>query len=114
MYFPAFFNDEDTMEFYQHIKAKIQAIADTVTGQNTEAAERKLQEIDKYILQQAKPQDFDMDSPNNVAIRSDVQFETLCSVLEGNGVVNAGDLTLVQFYARLEHFKRANQPHRKP
>jgi hypothetical protein len=57
-----------------------------------------------------KPENFDANNVDNAALRADASFEILCSILESNGVANAANLTTLQFYLRLEHFKKLNQP----
>lgn len=109
LYFPNYFNNEDTFQFYQKIKAKIAAIAELVETDGSEAAQAKLYEIDRYFAENIKPEDFDADSTDNASVKADTTFETLCSILEGNGVANAADLSTLAFYARLEHFKRIRQ-----
>jgi hypothetical protein len=63
-------------------------------------------EIDRFFAEFNAPACFDADSPDNAARAVDRNFEGLCTVLESNGVANAANLSVMSFYARLDHFKR--------
>jgi hypothetical protein len=107
---PKWFNDDETFQFYQRIKAKIAILARLVADENSEEAKLQLQQIEKYFAEYSAPQDFDSDSPENAALKMDSNFEQLCTILESNGVAHAENLTTLQFYSRLEYFKKINSP----
>lgn len=113
-YFPGYFNDEQTIEYYSKIKARILAVAEAVDAKDMQLAEQRLRDIDKYFTEQLKPQDFDVDSEQNASVQADITFETLCGVLESNGVANAADMTVMQFYSRLEYFRKLHTAIKKP
>lgn len=69
-----------------------------------------LDELERYFVEQSNPANFDEDSPENDIYKMLSNFEALCSVLESNGVSNAANLTTLQFYSRLEFFKKQHQP----
>lgn len=92
------------MEFYAKIKAKIKAIEKSITtGDDSE-----LQSINRFFAENSKPLNFDYGSLENAVLKTDKHFETLCALLEGNGVSNATELTVTAFYSRLEYFKKVN------
>jgi len=113
-YFPGYFNDEETIEYYGKIKSRILAVAEAIEATDIELVERKLRDLDKYFTEQLKPQDFDAESELNASVQADLTFETLCGILESNGVSNAGELTTMQFYSRLEYFRKLHQSIKKP
>lgn len=105
LYAPGFFDDTKTIEFFAQLKGKIRELSKSVeAGSDTEG----LKAINKYLAEYFTPQDFDSTSQENAVLNIDREFELLCAVLESNGVLNAADLTVLQFYLRLEYFKKVN------
>jgi hypothetical protein len=109
-YAPSFFNSEDSIDFYSKIKDKITAF-EIYFFKNDES---KLFEVNRYFAEYTKPQNFDSDSEENAMVRVDTTFSNLCAVLEGNGVANAAELSTLQFYLRLEYFKKLQLPKSSP
>lgn len=102
-YAPNYFNDTDTIEFFANLKKKILEIEkEILTGKSD------LFEVNRYFAEFSKPKDFDDDSPENEIIKVERHFEYLCAILESNGVANAKELNVSQFYIRLEYFKKLN------
>lgn len=114
LYCPLHFNDEETFQFYSKIKAKILAINKAVQDEDDVESKNLIQELDRFFIDESKPMDFDSDSPDNAALLMDANFEALCAILESNGVTNAANLTTLQFYLRIEHFKKINQSYKRP
>jgi hypothetical protein len=110
LYCPAWFNDETSFEFYAAIKNKIAILASLEQKEDQPDLSKKLNEIDLFFVEKMSPGNFDADSSENAVLRADASFEILCTILESNGVANASSLTVLQFYLRLEHFKKLNQP----
>lgn len=100
---PAYFNDEDTLQFYSNVKAKIAALIAEMEGEDVEL---RLAQLDRFFAEQAAPHVFDSASMENAAVSLDRNFETLCTILESNGVTGPQHLTTLQFYSRLDYFKR--------
>lgn len=103
-YVPSFFNSGDNFEFFANVKRKALLLAEEEeTGvPNVEEMEK----IDRYFLEQSKPHNFDADSEENAVLRHDLNYESLCAVLENNGVHSPQNLSTMQFYHRLEYFKK--------
>jgi hypothetical protein len=113
---PTFFNDADSYELFGFIKNKIALLAKAAQYEEipTEIQDR-LKEIDAFLAKKNAPDNFDSDDPENVMLTCDTNFEQLCAVLEGNGVSDSRNLTVLQFYVRLEHFRKvakASQTHK--
>lgn len=112
LYCPGYFNDENTFQTYSRVKAKIAAIAAALDadGEDVPEAQKILEELDRWFLEESAPPNFDSDAEEYAPIRLESGFEALCTVLESNGVTRAAELTVLQFYSRLEYFKKLNAP----
>lgn len=108
---PSFFNESDTYEIYVNIKNKIALLAQAAEYEVVpDDLLAKIRAIDKFMIEQNKPENFDGDDVENALLNCDTSFERLCATLESQGVANAQHLTVMQFYVRLEHFKKINKP----
>ncbi|MET4106045.1 hypothetical protein [Hymenobacter sp. UYP22] len=62
---------------------------------------RTVDEVDKWLLELVRPDQFTDGDPDNVLTHLHRSFENLCAVLAEHGTPDAGSLPLFQFHARL-------------
>lgn len=70
-----------------------------------------LDELNKhaeYFLEFNKPKDFNPFA-ENCLIRMEAEFESMAAALGENGVTNAADLTIFEFYSRVKYFEKKAQ-----
>jgi len=65
-----------------------------------------LDKINKYFIELYKPKRFRPGHPDNAIIALELYYEELCSLLENNGTPGPKNLTLFEFYARLNYLKK--------
>jgi hypothetical protein len=79
-------------------------------GADHETARKEIARIEREFAEMNQPDCFDTGDPQNAILQLETHFEHLCAVLESSGVVNASSLSVLQFYLRLEYFRKINQP----
>jgi hypothetical protein len=55
------------------------------------------------------PKDFTPGNPENILVKMDKSFEGVCSALIDMGVQHPKELTLLEFYSRIEHIERKHK-----
>ncbi len=58
-----------------------------------------------YFLETNKPKNFNPFVENDL-IRMEQEFESMAAALGENGVVNASELTIFEFYSRIKYFEK--------
>ena len=58
-----------------------------------------------YFLEANRPKDFNPFA-ENVLIVMEQEFESMVAALSENGVVNASELTVFEFYSRIKYFEK--------
>ena len=116
LYFPKFYPDTDDMQYFAKRKQNLMATAEKLIQQlesddfsYDDEIRKLLDEISLYFIDLNKPKNFDSEDPDNCVVKLDAQFEQLRSMLEGNGT-STKDLTLIEFYSRLEYIRKSNKP----
>lgn len=75
---------------------------------------RTMQEVDTWLLELSRPDQFTDGDPDNVVTGLHRSFENLCAILATNGTPDAGALPLFQFHARLGWLqKKQEREHRE-
>lgn len=67
---------------------------------------RIIEEVDRWLLEAARPDSFTDGDPENVLTQLQRGFESLCAVLAENGTPDAGNLPLFQFQARIDWLQK--------
>lgn len=116
MFFPKFYTEVEDLQYYSKRKQELLVRAEKILQQIENESEeyddeikRILDEIAVWFIDMNKPKDFDVDSPENCVIKLESNFEQLCSMIESNGSTTK-DLTLLEFYSRLEYIRKSNKP----
>lgn len=73
--------------------------------EDKEKYEKVVRSIDEYLIQLNRPKDFKLDNPENVLNNLDISFENLIAVLEESNVSNPKNLTVFEFYQRLQYYE---------
>lgn len=64
----------------------------------------------EWFLDRNKPKSFNPYNKENELIRHEQEFESMCAALEENGVKDAKELTVYEFYSRISYYdKKANK-----
>ncbi len=58
-----------------------------------------------YFLEINKPKDFNP-FVENCLIKMEQEFESMAAALAENGIVNASELTIFEFYSRVKYFEK--------
>ena len=58
-----------------------------------------------YFIEANRPKDFNPFA-ENCLIQMEQEFESMVAALSENGVVNASDLTVFEFYSRIKYFEK--------
>ncbi len=58
-----------------------------------------------YFLEINKPKDFNP-FVENCLIKMEQKFESMAAALAENGIVNASELTIFEFYSRIKYFEK--------
>lgn len=116
VYFPKFYPDTDDVQYFAKRKQNLMATADKLLQQLEsedftfdDEIKKLLDDISLYFVELNKPKSFDSEDQNNAVVKLDSQFEQLCSMIESNGT-NTRELTLIEFYSRLEYIRKSNKP----
>ncbi|WP_426491066.1 hypothetical protein [Hymenobacter sp. 102] len=81
-------------------KRRSLALLDYLLTQD-EAHLRTVREVDAWLLELARPDQFSEGDPDNIITHLHRSFENLCAILAAHGTPDAGSLPLFQFHARL-------------
>lgn len=65
-----------------------------------------IKSIDEYLMSFHIPDVFDVRSSQNVIKSIDESFQSLCASLEANGTTGAADLTVFEFFSRIEYYEK--------
>ncbi|SNC62228.1 hypothetical protein SAMN06265337_0628 [Hymenobacter gelipurpurascens] len=68
-----------------------------------------VEEVDRWLLEAARPDVFHDGDPDNVLTSMHRNFENLCALLAETGTPDAGNLPVFQFQARLAWLERKKQ-----
>ena len=102
-----FFEDEGG--FYAQLKKKYYYKVELWTTGNKEH-QRLIDIADKYLKEVLKPKSFTADNPNNEIVSNENAFEAICAALEDCGCPNPKELTVYEFYKRIEYYKKKFKP----
>lgn len=61
-----------------------------------------------YFLEANKPKDFNPFT-ENCLIQMESEFESMVAALGENGIVNASELTVFEFYSRIKYFEKKSK-----
>ena len=78
--------------------------------QGDETVLTELYKIRDYFLGSMTPKNFDPFDSGNDIIKHDKEFEAMCSSMEEAGMNEAKNLTVFEFYSRIEYFEKKNKP----
>lgn len=107
LYFPDWFGEAD-LNYLEKLKKYIQArIEYELTG--NEDLLPALIKFRDYFLEQGAPKSFNPFNNENELVRSDQQFEAMCAALEENGVKDAKEMTVFEFYSRCKYFEKKSK-----
>ena len=65
----------------------------------------EIKEVDDFLLSLNPPSDFATNSPNNVIRNMEKSFETLVATMEDAGIHRPKDLSVFEFYSRLDYLE---------
>lgn len=71
-----------------------------------------MQDICEYFIETSKPNIFNIRIPGNVVVRHEKSFQGLIASLQESGV-KTDNLTVFEFYTRIEHFEQKYSKHIK-
>jgi hypothetical protein len=63
-----------------------------------------MREIEAALME--KPKCFNPYEPNNVLMSSEESFESICTTLQENGIVDPKRLSEYEFYAKLKYYEK--------
>ncbi len=106
MYFPKLDDDDTKSDLYRQI---LIAKCDLVL-EDSEENRQKLYSLLEQYRQSTKPLSFWPHNPKNDWVRFKRHFERMYAILEEAGVKNGKELTVYEFYSRLEYLKDKAQP----
>lgn len=75
---------------------------------NTEALPELLK-IREFFTESLRPKNFNPFDSNNDLLLHEKEFEAICSGMEEAGIQNAKNMTVFEFYSRVEHFEKRNK-----
>lgn len=94
--------DIETQQYWQQRLRRDLALADYMLTHDAGHLKR-IQEIDKWMLEQSTPDIFDTGEPRNVLVVARQNFIKLCAALTEQGFAAPEMLTLVAFHGAIEH-----------
>lgn len=60
----------------------------------------------EWFLDHNKPKNFNPYNKENELIRHEQEFQSMCAALEENGVKDAKELTVFEFYSRISYYDK--------
>lgn len=106
VYFPAWFSESD-LNYLEKLKKYLLArINFELTSDPKYMAE--IIKCSDYFLESNKPKNFNPYQENDI-IRMEQEFESMCTALEENGITNAKDMTVYEFYSRVKYFEKKSK-----
>ncbi len=69
-----------------------------------------IEQIDAWLLEQARPDNFDDGAPGNVLTDQRKTFGQVCAALADAGFATAGELAVFHFESAIEYLKQKHQP----
>lgn len=108
--FPELFDDLDSVDFYSRIIQRALLQVDSALNDTDNA--NAIQEVDRWLLDQMRPGNFDFEDPKNIVDAKRRQFEQVCTGLAFQHVPDAETLTAYKFYSRIVYLQKHPQPAR--
>jgi hypothetical protein len=110
--FPELFNDRGLIEYYQYLVERNLLIIAMVIREEDHAEE--LAEINEWLLMQNLPNNYDPNSTENEEVGITKRYDSLCVLMQDNGVGNPKGETVNAFYSRVDYLKKKFKPKSKP
>lgn len=105
-YFPKWFSESD-LDYLEKMKKYLLARIEYETTGDV-ALIPELNRYADYFVEANKPKDFNPFT-ENCLIKMEQEFESMAAALAENGIVNATDLTVFEFYSRVKYFEKKAQ-----
>lgn len=74
-----------------------------------EKAEEDLQKVESFFVELLEPSIFTQENHRNAVVVFENNYNSLCAALETAGH-KTKDITVMELYAKLKHFKDVNSP----
>lgn len=106
--FPSLFPDDEELQFYASIVRRALLQIEDVQ-RNIELPDvafehsPEVNEINKWLRDQMKPENFDFSDPQNAVDAKRRDFEQVCTALAMAGIQNAENLTAFKFHSRIQY-----------
>lgn len=86
--------------------AQIKLIRAIAKRTDDPALRRLVRDIEEYQVALITPKNFDGDDPENFIKNLESSFEAICTSLEELGVHKPHELTVFQFYSKIQYFEK--------
>ena len=97
--------DSNEGSYYDHLKRKYYYKCEYwITGQ--ENVKEFIQAADRFLQEFIKPKNFDASSSENDIIGNENALEDICACLEDCGCMYPKQLTVYEFYKRIDYYKK--------
>ena len=107
--FPSLFSDDDELQFYANIvRRALLQIQDAQSNATEQSAE--ISQIDKWLREEMKPENFDFSNPKNAVDSKRRDFEQVCTALAISGIANAELLSAYKFHSRIQYLNQHKNP----
>jgi len=77
-----------------------------VNEAGSERERQQLEEVEEVMRQVLAPKTMNPRDEQNTVLNFERNLESSCMELEQRGVVNPSELTVYQFYSRIQHFQK--------
>ena len=112
--FPELFPEDEEMAFYAKIVRRAILQLDDCRGGDGFTHNPEISEIDKWLRNEMRPENFDFSNPANAVDARRREFEQVCTALAMQQIPNAEQLTAYKFHSRIlyihTHKPAANEP----
>jgi hypothetical protein len=107
--FPTLFPDDDEVAFFAKlVRRAILQVEDI--KEDAETANPEIAQIEDWLRNESKPENFDFSNPENAVDERRRAFETVCAALAMNNVPGAEYLTAYKFHARILYISSHKGP----
>jgi hypothetical protein len=103
VYFPDMFGEGSTFDLFHRLLQRARLQLEEIIKDTD--LQKKLKEIDSWLLEQHTPQNFDADERGSFLVQSKSSFAKICAGLRDSGIHAPESLTTMQFYTQIQHIK---------
>lgn len=107
--FPSLFPDDDEIAFYAKLVRRAILQVEDIEN-NSESENPEIAQIEAWLRDESRPENFDFDNPENAVEERRRTFEQVCAALSVNNVPNAEYMTAYKFHSRILYISTHNKP----